>query len=162
MNEVWHFSRSNKNQRKFHGVQFNFHWKRLTKANHCIRISGCSASNQRPTKKAGNGMVLFLSVLGFYMIAKWTWIMGWHGVILRDENFTLDLFWRGLWIYSENIQPPDGDFWMLVRNLDACAELASGNIMSGFILVTWYPRRTRRQASPALYQRSGCMKDTLW
>ena len=31
---------------------------------------------------------------------------------------------------------------MLVRNLDACAELASGNIMSGFILVTWYPRRT--------------------
>ena len=63
-NEVWCFSSSNKNQRKFHGVQFNFHRRRLTKANNCIRISGCSASNQRPTKKAGNGMVLFLSVLG--------------------------------------------------------------------------------------------------
>ena len=25
MNEVWHFSSSNKNQRKFHGVQFNVH-----------------------------------------------------------------------------------------------------------------------------------------
>ena len=49
---------------------------------------------------------------------------------------------------------------MLVRTLDACAELASGNIMSGFILVTWYPRRTHHQASPALCQRSGCMKDT--
>ena len=64
MNKMWHFSSPNKNQRKFHGVQFNFHWRRLTKANHCIRIAGCSASNQRPTKKAGNGMVLFLSVLG--------------------------------------------------------------------------------------------------
>ena len=28
---------------------------------------------------------------------------------------------------------------MLVRNLDACAELASGNIMSGFILVPGIP-----------------------
>ena len=65
--------------------------------------------------------------------------MGWHGVILRDENFTQDLFWRSLWVYSEDIQPPDGDFWMLVRNLDACAELASGNIMSGFILVPGIP-----------------------
>ena len=37
--------------------------KRPITANHCIRISGCSASNQRPTKKAGNGMV-FPSVLG--------------------------------------------------------------------------------------------------
>ena len=64
MNEVWHFSSSNKNPRKFHGVQFNVHWRRLTKANHCSRISSCSASNQRPTKKAGSGMVLFLSVLG--------------------------------------------------------------------------------------------------
>ena len=79
MNEVWHFSSSNKNQRKFHGVQFNVHWRRLTKANHCIRFSGCSANNQRPTKKAGNGKALFLSVLGFYMIAKWTWIMN-HGM----------------------------------------------------------------------------------
>jgi len=42
---------------------------RQKQANHCIRISGCSASNQRPTKKAGNGMVLFLSALGFDMIA---------------------------------------------------------------------------------------------
>jgi hypothetical protein len=66
MNEVWHFSSSNKNPRKFHGVQFNFHRRRLTKANQCIRISGGSASNQRPTKKkkAGDGMGLFLSVLG--------------------------------------------------------------------------------------------------
>ena len=55
---------SNRNPRKFHGVQFNFHWRRLTKANHCIRLSGCSANNQRPTKKAGNGKALFLSVLG--------------------------------------------------------------------------------------------------
>ena len=38
--------------------------KRPITANHCIRISGCSASSQRPTKKAGNGMVLFPSVLG--------------------------------------------------------------------------------------------------
>ena len=75
-----------------------------------------------------------------------------------------------LWIYSgmdsgfilKSIQSPDGVFWMLVRTLDACAELASGNIMSGFILVTWYPRRTHHQASPALCQRPGCMKDTLW
>jgi len=50
---------------------------------------------------------------------------------------------------------------MLVRNLDAFAHLASGNVMAGFILVIWYPRRTHHQASPALYQRSGCMKDTL-
>jgi len=38
-----------------------------------------------------------------------------------DENFTPDLFWRGLWIYSENIQPlmeASGclcGIWMLVR-----------------------------------------------
>ena len=37
--------------------------KRPITSNHCIRISGCSASNQRPTKKAGNGMVLFPSLL---------------------------------------------------------------------------------------------------
>ena len=41
--------------------------------------------------------------------------MGWHGVILRDENFTLDLFWHGLWIYSEKHSIP---WWSL---LDACA-----------------------------------------
>ena len=50
---------------------------------------------------------------------------------------------------------------MLARNLDACADLASGNIMAGSILVIWYPRQTHHQASLALYQRSGCMKDTL-
>ena len=44
--------------------------RRRTKANLCIRISGCSASNQRLTKKAGNGMVLFLSVLVCDMIAR--------------------------------------------------------------------------------------------
>ena len=118
MNEVWHFSSSNKNQRKFHGVQFNVHWRRLTKANHCIRSSGCSANNQRPTKKAGNGMVLFLSVLGFYMIAKWTWIMN-HGmtrVYSEGWNFhsgfilacPLDLFWEAF-----------NSWWRL---LDACAD----------------------------------------
>jgi len=64
------------------------------------------------------------------------------------------------WIYSEH-SASDGEFWMLVQNLDACADFASGNIMSGFILVIWYPRWTHHQASPALYQRSGCMKDTL-
>ena len=42
--------------------------------------------------------------------------MGWHGVILRDENFTLDLFWHGLWIYSEKHSIP---WWSL---LDACAD----------------------------------------
>ena len=38
--------------------------KRPVTANHCIRVSGCSASNQRPTNKAGNGKVLFRSVPG--------------------------------------------------------------------------------------------------
>ena len=41
--------------------------KRPITANHCITISGCSASNQRPTNKAGNGMVLFPSLLGCNM-----------------------------------------------------------------------------------------------
>ena len=127
INEVWHFSSSNKSQRKFHGVQFNFHWRRLTKANHCIRISGCSASNQRPTtKKAGNGMVLFLSVLGFYMIAKsakWTWIMN-HGMtrvyyglfIFWGVKFSLWIYSGVVWIYAEKHSTP---WWRL---LDACAD----------------------------------------
>ena len=38
--------------------------KRPITANHCIRVSGCSASNHRPTNKAGNRKVLFRSVLG--------------------------------------------------------------------------------------------------
>ena len=35
----------------FHGVQHRIHRRRRTKARHCIRISGCSAGNQRPTKR---------------------------------------------------------------------------------------------------------------
>ena len=63
-------------------------------------------------------MVLFLSVLGFYMIAKWTWIMN-HGmtrVYSEGWNFhsgfilacPLDLFWEAF-----------NSWWRL---LDACAD----------------------------------------
>ena len=54
--------------------------KRPITANHCITISGCSASNQRPTEKAGNGMVLFPSLLGCNMNmalkSLCTWVVG--------------------------------------------------------------------------------------
>ena len=58
-------------------------------------------------------------------------------------------------------------FWW--RILDACAE---SGCLCGFCSwqhyvwiyfeVIWYPRWTHHQASPALYQRSGCMKSHTW
>ena len=51
--------------------------------------------------------------------------------ILRDEKSVLlanseHVIWRIL-----RNSASDREFWMLVRNLDACANFASGNIMSG-------------------------------
>ena len=44
-----------------------------------------------------------------------------------------------------------GEFWMLARTLDACANFASGNMMSGkFWSIIWYPRWTHHQASRTL------------
>ena len=104
-----------KDQRKFHSVQCNLHWRRLTKANHCVRISGCSASNQRPIKKAGNGMVLFLSVLGFDMIARWTehesWMTRWN---LGMKDLYTGEFWTCNLANSEK-------FCSCWRILDDCA-----------------------------------------
>ena len=45
-------------------------WQKQSTAS---EIAGCSASNQRLTKKAGNGMLLFLSVLVCDMIARLAW-----------------------------------------------------------------------------------------
>ena len=72
---------SNKNPRKFHGVQFNFHWRRLTQANHCIRISGCSASNQRPTKRLVTAWCCFPQC----------WVVTWN-VVLKSVYMSV---WLG-------------------------------------------------------------------
>ena len=72
MNEVWHFSSSNKNQRKFHGVRrsVQFPLKKADKSKPLHPNFRLFSKQPTTDKKAGNGMVLFLSVLGFYMIAK--------------------------------------------------------------------------------------------
>ena len=124
-----------KNQRKFHGFQCNLHWRRLTKANHCIRISGCSASNQRPTKKDGNGMVLFLWVLGCDMIAGWTWMVD-DTLKSGDENLYAGEFWTCNLAISERLRfcwrILICNVWMLVRNL-LLATWCLGNFESNLV-----------------------------
>ena len=115
--------------------------------------SECSASNQRPTKKAGNGMALFLSVLGFDMIARWTLIVddtgnseGWK-ICNSGEFWTILLLMVNCGCVCE--------IWMLVRIL----LLATSCLVNSEVI--WYPRWTHHQASPHFIRDPGAWEDTL-
>ena len=88
--------------RKFHGVQLKFHWKRLTKANHCIRVSGCSASNQRPTKRLVTAwcclsqclvVTWLLDLLGTHELWMTRWNLGMKNLYTGDSA-SAGNFWK--------------------------------------------------------------------
>ena len=197
-------------------------------------------SNQRPANKAGNGMVLFLSVLGCdmergaqmsvymgrgchqwgvvfcllqlktkgsftafsaicieegwqkqttalefpavqqatsdrqkRMVTAWccfseclvvTWLLGEHEWWMTRWNLGMKIcilansehvIWRFLKDFA-----PAAEFWYATSGC-LCGICFWQHDAWEFLKVIWYPRWTHHQASPALYQRSGCMKDAL-
>ena len=81
-----------------------------------------------------------------------------HGMtrgVLRLKICNSGYFWTCNLVNSEN-SASAGEFWMLVRILP----LATWCLVN--FEVSWYPRWTRHQASPAFYQRSGRMKRHTW
>ena len=110
------------------------------KANHCITISGCSASNQRLTKKAGNGMVLFLSALGCALLGEHeSWMARWN---LGMKNLYTGEFWTCNLAMSERLcfcwRILIRNVWMLVRNL-LLATWCLGNVESNPVFVVDAP-----------------------
>ena len=95
-----------------------------------------------------------------------TWLLGEHESwmtrgILRDEKSVIvanseHVIWR---ILSNSAS--DGELWMLVWNLDACANFASGSIMSGKFWSNLVSPVDAPPSFPALYQRTGCMRRHL-
>ena len=158
-NEVWCFACSNKNPRKFHGVQFNFHWRRLTKANQ-LHQNVQQATNDRQKR-------LVMAWCCFSQCLFLTWLLGEHESwmtrgILRDEKSVIvanseHVIWQ---ILSNSAS--DGELWMLVWNLDACANFASGSIMSGKFWSNLVSPVDAPPSFPALYQRTGCMRRHTW
>ena len=182
-------------------------------ASHCIRVSGCSASNQRPTNKAGNGKVLFRSVLGcdmergaqisvykgsFTAFSAISTEEGWQKQTTASEfpavqQATNDrqkrlvtawccfsqflvvtwLLYRWTWTMDDTLKSGDEICILFLKNSASAREFwsATSGCLCGIrfwqhdvweiLKVTWYPPWAHHQASPALYQRSGCMKHTL-
>ena len=100
-------------------------------------------------------MVLFLWVLGCDMIARWTWMVD-DTLKSGDENLYAGEFWTCHLAISERLRfcwrIQICNVWMLVRNLllaTWCLGIFESNLVSPV------------DAPPALYQRSGCMKDAL-
>ena len=102
----------------------------MTKAKHCIRISGCSASNQWPTKRLVTAWCCFSQCLVV------TWLLREHEAwddTLKSGEWKISILARSehvtWWFLKKSASA--GEFWVLVRNLGTYAKSAAGNVMSG-------------------------------